>query len=38
MKPMTREEWEKQQSELRHVYDPESGRTRSDNLLIMGTL
>lgn len=28
MKPMTKEEWEKQQSVMRHVYDEESGRTR----------
>ena len=27
-RPMTKEEWEKQQSVIRHVYDPESGRTR----------
>lgn len=25
---MTKEEWDKQQGELRHVYDAESGRTR----------
>lgn len=25
---MTKEEWEKQQSVMRHVYDEESGRTR----------
>ena len=30
MRPMTKEEWEKQQSNVRHVYDPETGRTRSD--------
>lgn len=28
MKPMTKEEWEKQQSVVRRVYDPETGRTR----------
>lgn len=28
MKPMTKEEWDKQQSVMRHVYDEESGRTR----------
>ena len=27
-RPMTKEEWEKQQSVIRHVYDPETGRTR----------
>ncbi|ELU10856.1 hypothetical protein CAPTEDRAFT_101154, partial [Capitella teleta] len=26
--PMTREEWEKQQSVIRRVYDPDTGRTR----------
>lgn len=26
--PMTKEEWEKQQSVVRRVYDPETGRTR----------
>ena len=26
--PMTKEEWEKKQKELRHVFDPDSGRTR----------
>ena len=26
--PMTKEEWEKQQSVLRRVYDPDTGRTR----------
>ena len=31
MKPMTKEEWEKQQSVMRHVYDEESGRTRLGN-------
>ncbi|ELU04417.1 hypothetical protein CAPTEDRAFT_154514 [Capitella teleta] len=25
---MTREEWEKQQSVIRRVYDPDTGRTR----------
>lgn len=28
MKPMTKEEWEKQQSVVRRVLDPETGRTR----------
>lgn len=28
MKPMTKEEWEKKQSVMRHVYDAETGRTR----------
>ncbi|XP_037091898.1 ADP-ribosylation factor-like protein 6-interacting protein 4 isoform X2 [Pollicipes pollicipes] len=28
MKPMTKEEWEKQQSEVRRVTDPETGRSR----------
>ncbi|XP_061166370.1 ADP-ribosylation factor-like protein 6-interacting protein 4 isoform X2 [Saccostrea echinata] len=28
MKPMTKEEWEKQQSVVRRVYDPETGRNR----------
>ena len=28
MKPMTKEEWEKQQSKLTHVFDPLTGRTR----------
>ena len=28
MAPMTKEEWEKQQSVVRKVYDPESGRER----------
>ena len=28
MKPMTKEEWEKQQAELRHEVDPETGRKR----------
>ncbi|KAL3856247.1 hypothetical protein ACJMK2_011023 [Sinanodonta woodiana] len=28
MRPMTKEEWEKQQSVVRKVYDPETGRTR----------
>ena len=27
-KPMTKEEWEKQQSVVRRVYDPETGRNR----------
>lgn len=27
-RPMTKEEWEKQQSVVRRVYDPETGRTR----------
>jgi hypothetical protein len=28
MTPMTKEEWEKQQSIVRRVYDPETGRNR----------
>ena len=28
MKPMTKEEWEKQQSVVRRVVDPETGRHR----------
>ena len=28
MKAMTKEEWERQQSKVRHVYDPETGRQR----------
>ncbi|CAG5136381.1 unnamed protein product, partial [Candidula unifasciata] len=28
MKPMTKEEWEKQQSVIRRVYDEETGRER----------
>ncbi|KAL5016012.1 hypothetical protein ScPMuIL_005601 [Solemya velum] len=28
LKPMTKEEWEKQQSVVRRVYDPETGRNR----------
>ncbi|ESP04132.1 hypothetical protein LOTGIDRAFT_136778, partial [Lottia gigantea] len=28
LKPMTKEEWEKQQSIVRKVYDPETGRHR----------
>ena len=28
MKPMTKEEWQKEQSILRHVFDEETGRTR----------
>jgi len=28
MRPMTKKEWEKKQSVLRHVYDPETGRER----------
>ena len=27
-RPMTKEEWEKQQSVIRRVYDPETGRNR----------
>ncbi|WAR03776.1 AR6P4-like protein [Mya arenaria] len=28
MRPMTKEEWEKKQSTIRHMYDPETGRNR----------
>ncbi|KAK3083950.1 hypothetical protein FSP39_005916 [Pinctada imbricata] len=35
MKPMTKEEWEKQQSIVRRVYDPETGRKRHV-LLVKG--
>ena len=28
LKPMTKEEWEKKQKELRHEVDPETGRKR----------
>ena len=28
LKPLTKEEWEKQQSVLHRVYDPETGRNR----------
>ena len=28
MKPMTKEEWDKQRNELRRVVDPETGRSR----------
>ena len=28
LKPMTKEEWDKQQSVIRKVYDPDTGRTR----------
>lgn len=28
LKPMTKEEWEKQQSVMRYVYDEETGRKR----------
>lgn len=28
MRPMTKEEWEKKQSVIRRVYDPETGRDR----------
>ena len=28
LKPMTKEEWEKQQSVIRRVYDPDTGRSR----------
>ena len=28
-KPMTKEEWEKQQSVTRRMFDPDTGRTRS---------
>ena len=31
---MTREEWEKQQSVVRRVYDPDTGRHRSASRLI----
>ena len=30
MKPMTKEEWEKQQSIVRRVYDEDTGRNRSE--------
>lgn len=28
LKPMTKEDWDKQQSVIRKVYDPDTGRTR----------
>ena len=35
MKPMTKEEWDKKQNMLQHVYDPETGRTRFSIVVIL---